>query len=200
MANNILKAKVSIEGSRPILWNSFNLELLDVKVKKNGVKGNNPEEWKKTVLITENRQLYLKPESIFSCLREGGKYTKNGRTTMQAIVTATLQVLDSIVLVNKFLPGEEFLTKNQNEDIYLDIRSVKNPNTRGRNIRYRIAAKSGWKANFTIMWDCTLLSEELMEAIATDAGNLCGIGDGRNIGMGRFTVKEFKIIGEDNNA
>lgn len=195
VADNIIKAKVKIEGTRPILWNSFNVELLDVKVKKSGTKGNDPNEWEKTVLTTEDKQLYILPESIFSCVREGGKYTKNGRGTMQSLVTATLQVLDSIVLVDKFLPQK--ITRDPSSDVYLDVRSVKNPATRGRNIRYRVAARAGWNIEFNIAWDNTLISKELMEAIVIDAGNFCGLGDGRSIGMGRFNVGKFETIKEN---
>lgn len=195
MADNILNANVSIKGTRPILWNSFNVELLDGKTKKGGVKGNNPNEWQKTVLTTKNKQLYLLPESIFSCIREGGKYTKNGRSTMQGFVTATLQVTDNIILTDKFLSSE--LTTDFTKNVYLDVRSVKNPTTRARNMRYRVAAKAGWKINFCIAWDNTLISQDLMKSIIIDSGNYCGLGDGRNIGMGRFKVESFKIIGED---
>lgn len=194
MADNIIKAKVSIEGTRPMLWNSFNAELLEVKTKKIGVKGNNPKEWEKTVLLTKDKQLYILPQSIFSCIREGGKYTKNGRSTMQSYVTATLQINDNIILTDKFLLTEP--TSDTSNAVYLDIRSVKNPTTHGRNIRYRIAAKAGWKINFCISWDNTLISEDLMESIIVDAGNYCGIGDGRNIGMGRFIIKNFEMVEE----
>ena len=193
MADNILNAYVSIEGTRPILWNSFNVELLDGKTKKSGVKGNNPNEWQKTVLITKDMQLYLLPESIFSCIREGGKYTKNGRSTMQSYVTATLQVTDDIILTDKFLSSE--LSTDFTKNVYLDVRSVKNPTTRARNMRYRVAAKAGWKINFYIAWDDTLISQDLMKSIIIDSGNFCGLGDGRSIGMGRFRVESFEIIG-----
>jgi hypothetical protein len=32
-----------------------------------------------------------------------------------------------------------------------------------------------------------------MEAVAHDAGRLCGIGDGRSIGYGRFEVTRFML-------
>lgn len=35
-----------------------------------------------------------------------------------------------------------------------------------------------------------------MQASLIDAGRFCGIGDGRNIGFGRFIVEEFDIIEE----
>ncbi|MBU3179113.1 hypothetical protein KPL47_22730 [Clostridium estertheticum] len=192
MGSNILNANVIVEGTRSILWNSFNNELLDIKLKKSGSKGNCPDEWKKTVLVNDNKQLYLLPESIFGCIREGSKYTKNGRGTMQSMVTATLQIVDSIILTDRFLPVN--ITRDIAKDVYLDVRSVKNPTTRGRNIRYRAAAKAGWKINFNITWDCTLISPELMEAIIIDSGNFCGLGDGRSIGFGRFKLQKFELI------
>ncbi len=106
MADNILKAKVSVEGTRPILWNSFNIELLDPKTKKSGTKGNSPLEWKKSVLVNNRQQLYLLPESLFSCISSGGKYSKSGRSSMMSMVTATLQILDSIILTDKLLPKD----------------------------------------------------------------------------------------------
>ncbi|MBZ9624387.1 hypothetical protein G9F71_016160 [Clostridium sp. FP2] len=195
MANNIIKANINVEGTRTLIWNRFSEDRLDAKTKKSGTKGNDPNEWKKTVLLTKDNQLYIMPESIFSCIKEGGKYTKNGRGTMQNIVTATLQIIDNIILTNRFLPDE--LTRDPTEDVYLDVRSVRNPTTRGRNMRYRVATKPEWKMDFTIMWDCSLISEELIESIIIDAGDYCGLGDGRNIGMGRFTLNKFEIISED---
>lgn len=198
LADNILKAKISVQGTRTLLWNRFNVELLDVETKKSGVKGNDCEEWKKSVLFTKNRQLYVMPEAIFSCIRDGAKYTRNGRSTMQNVVAATLQVVDTIVLVDRFLPYD--ITKDPSNDVYLDVRSVKNHSSRARNIRYRVAAKDGWKISFNITWDCTLLSEELLKAIIIDAGNYCGLGDGRTIGMGRFKLEKFQVIEDDKNA
>ena len=195
VANNIVKANISIEGTRTLIWNRFSEDRLDAKAKKSGTKGNDPNEWKKSVLMTKDNQLYVMPESIFSCIKEGAKYTKNGRGTMQNIVTATLQIIDNIVLTNRFLPLE--LTRNSDEEVYLYVRSVRNPATRGRNIRYRVATKPAWKVDFTIMWDSSLISEELVESIIIDSGNYCGLGDGRNIGMGRFTLNKFEILSED---
>jgi CRISPR/Cas system endoribonuclease Cas6 (RAMP superfamily) len=66
------------------------------------------------------------------------------------------------------------------------VRSVKNPATRARNVRYRVAASKGWTATFTIMWDKTVVAREEMKAAIRDAGMFVGIGDGRSIGFGRF--------------
>ena len=188
----MLIANVKIVGMRPLLWNHFSTESLPLsKVEKKGVAGNNPEEWKKTVLHDTNKQLYLEPASIFGCIRDGAKYTKIGRGSLQPLVAATLQVLDPKILVNRYLPDE--ITADATQDVYLDVRSVKNPTTKGRNIRYRVAASTGWKLNFNIFWDKTIINRDQVHAIINDAGMYCGLGDGRSIGFGRFEVEEFRL-------
>jgi hypothetical protein len=59
-------------------------------------------------------------------------------------------VQDEIVFVDRHLPPDPVSTSPRNP-VYLDGRSVNNPNSRGRNIRYRIAASPGWTAHFTIL-------------------------------------------------
>ncbi len=191
--NNIAIAEVRIIGIRPILWHRFGSDTLSLeKREKTGVAGNNPEEWKKTVLKTQNNQLYIEPSYIFACLREGAKYTKRGRGSLQSVVSATLQVLDDKILVDRFLPDS--ITTNIEEPVYLDIRGVKNPVTKSRNIRYRVCSSSGWKAIFHIAWDKSIISKFEMNSIAIDAGMLSGVGDGRSIGFGRFKVEEFLVV------
>lgn len=194
MANNILVAKVEIEGIRPLLWHRFGPDSIPLeKQEKTGVAGNDPEEWKKTVLRTKDGQLYLEPSYIFGTIRDGARHTKKGRGSIQPLVTATLQVVDDRILIDRYLPHDEIPSEDPEDPVYLDIRSVKNPNSKGRNVRYRIAASAGWKTSFSIMWDKTIVSRAEMQASITDAGRLCGVGDGRSIGMGRFVVSALTI-------
>lgn len=191
-SKNIVIAEVKIHGIRAIMWHRFGPDTLSlVKKERTGVAGNDPEEWKTTVLKTDKNQLYLEPSYIFGCLREGAKYTKKGRSSLQTLVTATLQVLDEKILVDRYLPDN--ITSDQNEPVYLDIRSVKNPSTRARNIRYRVCSSPGWNASFLIAWDKTIISKAEMETIVLDAGNYSGLGDARNIGFGRFNLVEFNV-------
>ena len=198
---NMIQANVKIRGTRPMLWHRFGPDALPLEKKeKVGVAGNNPEEWKDTVLFTREGQLYIEPTYIFGCLRDASKHTKRGRGSIMKYVQATLQVLDSRVLIDRFIPGvkdgklPDQLTTDPDEEVYLDVRGVKNPGTGARNVRYRVAANHGWQTEFNIAWDATIVSRGEMEAVIIDGSKLCGLGDGRSIGFGRFEVEEFYIV------
>src|SRR5690606_16095499 len=121
-----------------------------VKREKAGVAGNNPEEWKKTFTATNEGQLYLRSDYIFSCLREGAKHTPNGRGTMEPIVSATLQVINDRLYLNRYVPKYE-IPRDESQPVYIDVRPV---SRRGvKNIRYRLASSLGWETSFIIMWE-----------------------------------------------
>lgn len=197
---NIVNAVVKIRGIRPLFWHKFGPDAMPLeKQEKTGVAGNDPEEWRKTVMVTKDGQLYLEPSYVFATLRDAARYTKKGRGSIQTAVEATLQVTDSRVLVDRFFPGypngaafdvktAEPPSQDPDELVYLDIRGVKNPVTKARNVRYRIVASPGWECSFTLEFDKTVVSRDQMGAVLIDAGKLVGIGNGRKIGMGRFEV------------
>lgn len=195
---NILIARVTIKGTRPLLWHHFGPDALPLeKQERTGVAGNDPEEWKRTVLITKDKQLYISGTYVFGSIRDGSKYTRKGKGSIQKMVVATLQVLTDRVLIDRYLPDNiAELVNAVDEPVYLDVRSVVNPNTRSRNVRYRVAASPGWKAGFEIMWDRTIVSRGEMQACVIDAGRFSGLGDGRSIGFGRFTVEKFDVAEE----
>lgn len=191
--SNILQAAVSIEGTRPLIWHAFTPEAIPIgKKERTGTAGNDPSEWRRTVLATPDGQLYLKHTYVFGCLRDGAKFTPYRRGTLQPLLVSTLLVLDrTIPIAGRVLPATP--TTDEEQPVYLDIQSVRNPATRARNVRYRVAAAPGWQATFRISWDKTVVSREQLQAICIDAGRLAGIGDGRAVGYGRFTVTAFEI-------
>ncbi|KKM84046.1 hypothetical protein LCGC14_1303210 [marine sediment metagenome] len=189
-----LHGKISIVGKRPLMFHRFSVDAIPLEKKeKSGVAGNDPEEWKKTVLVTKERQLYIEDSYIFGCLRDAGKHTKVGRGTLQSKIASTLVVMEEQILLDRYLPTENELTTDKTHLVYLDIRGVKNPVSRARNVRYRIATRPGWKATFNIEWDGTVVNRTQMKSVLNDAGALCGLGDGRSIGNGRFEVEEFLV-------
>lgn len=190
----ILKAKVTIVGKRPILFHSFSMDSIPLgKREMTGVAGNDPEEWKRSVLKTKENQLFVDSTYIFGCLRDGGKHIKCGRGSIQAKISSTLVVLDEIILLDRFVPDEDKISEDKTEPVYVDVRSVKNPATKGRNVRYRVAASAGWKASFQIEWENTIVSRGEMQSAMESAGSFVGLGDGRSIGFGRFMVEKFII-------
>lgn len=189
---NILTATITIKGMRPLLWHAFGPDAIPLeKRERTGVAGNDPEEWHKTVLALSNGQLYLHPSYVFGAIRDGAKYTSRKRGTIQPFVSATLQIADDVVLVDRYMTDP--LPTDPTAPVYLDIRSVRNPTTKARNVRYRVAASSGWLLNVNIFWDKTIVSRGEMEAAITDAGRFVGLGDGRTIGYGRFSVEQFTV-------
>lgn len=203
--SNIVTAKVNIKGIRPLWWHHFGPDAIPLEKKeKTGVAGNDPTEWRRTLLATKDGQLYIEPTYIFGCMKGGAKYTKRGRASLMTPLVATLQVTDNRILIDRFFPdfpnGNKFNAnevdeppRDSDELVYLDVRSVINPSTRGRNVRYRIATAPGWSTEFNLTWDKTIVSRNEMEAIAIDAGHLVGVGNGRAVGMGRFEVESFDV-------
>ncbi|HJV16442.1 MAG TPA: hypothetical protein VJ546_03505 [Bacillales bacterium] len=190
-----IHAKVKIVGKRPLLFNNFTLDSIPLeRVKKTGVAGNNPDEWKTSYSATKDGQLYLDPSQVFGNIREGARYTKNGgRSTFQPTIASTLQILDNQILLNQFLTDINAITKDSTQPVYIDARSVFMPRTRARNIRYRLAVNVGWEASFEIAWEETLINERQMESICRDAGIYAGLGDGRKIGFGRYDLSSFEV-------
>jgi len=196
----LLQANIKIQGTRPLLFNCFKPEILSIeKRERTGVAGNDPEEWQRSFMATKKGELYVDQSYVFGCLREAARYTKKGRGSIQSSLVATLQVLNEMILFNRILPRKlDKITTDSSEPIYIDIRSVKNPSTKGRNIRYRLALSPGWETNFSVIWDNTLVNREQMRAICHDAGILVGIADGRSLGFGRFDITSFEV--EEFNA
>lgn len=221
--NNIVQVHVHLRGIRPFLQHKFGPDALPLTPReKSGVAGNNPEEWRRTCMVDAHGRLYIDSTYIFAAVREGGRYIKSGRRTMLAAVAATLQVLDDpIFFSNRYWPGytpdgqaviqnrhdaagesdnpfdpQTAIAPSQdpNQPVYLDIRGVKNPSTRARNVRYRVACAPGWEVVFTIAFDKSIVSREQMQSALWHAGKLVGIGNGRTIGMGRFDVVSFEPV------
>lgn len=187
-----LQASITIEGTKPLLINTFPIDTLNRIKQKSGSTGNDESLWKKTVLVKQNRQLYVFGTYLIGSIVGGGKLIKVGRATLSKKVGSTLEILESeLDIIDRFLPEEDDLTRSTNEPVYLDVRSVVNPMTKGRNLRYRIAVKEGWKIKATLIWEDRAISREEIKMCLENGGLFEGIGDGRRIGFGRYIIAEF---------
>jgi hypothetical protein len=176
-----------------LLLNKFGPESIPLtKTERTGVAGNDPEEWKRRICWTEKRQLCLEAPTVFACIRDGGRYTKRGRGTLQPEIVAAMQVCEERILLDRFLPEGE-LSADPAAPVYCDARGVRMKASGSWNVRYRLAASKCWRAAFHVRWDKTILSRSELQAVCIDAGRYVGIGDGRKIGFGRFAVMEFEV-------
>lgn len=193
------KAHVTVKGTRPVLFHSFNVEVISsLTKKKSGSSGNNSEEWKDTVL-ERGGQLYFPATYWQATLKEGAKYTKAGRGTMQKTFNSASMITTDYSMIDRHLPNgwvnmtvEEFGT-DASRPVYIDVRGVMNPATKGRNVRYRVACSPGWKCAFEIEFDDNYISTQVIKKIVEDAGKMVGIADGRTLGNGRFEVESCEI-------
>ena len=190
----IVIAEVQIEGIRPLMFHVFGPDSIPTeKVERTGVAGNDPQEWKKTYTATADGQLYLRGDYVFSCLTIAARNTKSGsRGNYMSKLASTLQITDDILLLDRWIPPEPLPTDPM-EPVYLDIRSVRNPATKGRNVRYRVACCPGWHLVFHAQFDATVVGREIFQTILLDAGKLVGLADGRSIGMGRFQFTSLEF-------
>lgn len=192
--SNIISATISVIGTRPLLQHRFGPEAIPLeKQERTGVAGNDPEEWKRTCMVTGDGLLYVDSTYVFGMAVAAAKNIKKGKGSIQALVASTLQVDDErIILSNRSIP-EGGPTRDSSQPVYVDVRGVVNPSTKGRNVRYRLAANIGWACAFTINWDKTVVGRDLMHAVFVDASKLVGLGNGRKIGYGRFTLDSFLV-------
>ena len=198
-----MKVVVSIKGIKPILFHKFNIESLqDTAKPKSGNSGNNPEEWR-SAFFHDRGHLYVPGSYLMSALKNGSVHTKVGRGTIQKTWISAVQVEDEKIYFNHKMPEgwEEIETTNFPQDpsqgVFLDIRMVANPNTKGRNVRYRIGIGSGWELQFTLIIDNTLLSKQHVKKVVEDTGKLQGIADGRTLGFGRYEVLSCEFSSGD---
>ncbi len=197
---NLLQATVSIQGNRPLLFNHLPPSPdFGQRKERGGIAGNDPSEWQRSVLaIPESHQLYLLPSYIFGCLRDAGRYTKRNRVNLVSSIASTLTLPERRILVDRYLPeSPAFYSEEADESVYVFMSITGGMGKKGaKNVRYRVAASTGWQCQFLLNWDKTIVSRNEMEAVAIDAGKLVGLGDGRSIGYGRFELLKFAIQAE----
>lgn len=198
----MLNAKVEIIGIKPFIFHKFNIEILTNMSKvKSGTSGNDPEEWKVSFFEDDGR-LYMPASYLQAALKNGAVNTKVGRGTIQKTWVSAVLVDQEKIYFNRHIfdgwkeMAIEEVPVDSDKNVYVDVRMVSNPNTKGRNIRYRLAMSAGWEIAFSLTVDDSLLSQSQIKKVIQDTGKLQGIADGRTLGYGRFEVTkcEFEKI------
>lgn len=195
----MLKAMVEIIGVKPILFHRFNIETLtNVSKPKSGTTGNDSEEWKYSFFHDEER-IYIPGAYIFASLKNGAVNTKVGRGTIQKTWISAVNVMEEKIYLNRHVwdGWKEMEIENvpldSGKPVYVDVRMVANPNTKGRNVRYRLALSPGWECSFSLMIDDSLVSQSQAKKVIEDTGKLQGLCDGRTLGYGRYEVSKCEF-------
>ena len=185
-----IKSKISVKGIKPLLFHTFPISVLSEKTSKTG-----ESEWKETVLMNDARELYVMNTYFLNSIKDGGKEVKVGRGNLSKKLASTLEVEPlKIFLDGLMVPEDKDLLRLDSEAVYLDIRAVVNPMTKGKNLRYRIAARPGWTCNFILSWDDYIASKEQVKICIENGGLFQGVGDGRSIGFGRYEIISFEML------
>ncbi|HEY4721974.1 MAG TPA: hypothetical protein VII92_09020, partial [Anaerolineae bacterium] len=67
MGNNIVTANIKIVGVRPLFFHRFGPDAMPLeKQERSGVAGNDPTEWRKTVSVTKQGQLFMDSSYAFA--------------------------------------------------------------------------------------------------------------------------------------
>jgi hypothetical protein len=192
-------AHLKIKGTKPFLFHKFNLEALTNSQKpKEGTTGNNFNEWKSSFFY-EGTKLYMPTAYMFAALKNGSVNTKVGRGTIQkTFISAVTLIGEKIYFNREMFPGwmdmdPENTPLDSSLPVYVDVRMVSNPNTKGKNVRYRLTLSEGWECDFHFEFDDSLISSSQVKKIVEDTGKLQGIGDARTLGYGRFHVVEVSF-------
>lgn len=194
--SNLVRARITVRGTKPLLQHAFGPDAIPLeKGERTGVAGNDPEEWRRTCLVTPDGQLYVRNTYVFGCLRNAAKHTRKGKGSIQPMVAATLQIEETVILIDRRLPtGGDPKHNDYTAPVYVDVCGVVNRATKGRNVRYRLACSAGWRCTFTIQFDKTMVSREQMQSVVNDAGRYAGLGDGLSVGNGRFEIEKYEEI------
>ena len=194
---------VKIESVCPMLHHGAHNIQAETNMKKKGGTALNgdPEEWKRTVYYSKQlKRVYLPASCLEACLIEAGKEFKiTGRKTATKYVKSGVFCInphDGIIDHLSFYVNGKPVTLDEIQqgtpNAYIDIRTVKNPSTKGRQLRYR-AAFNNWSSEFQIIVNADeYINEKILRAIIEYAGMFVGVGDYRPR-FGRFTLTDLQM-------
>ena len=127
---------------------------------------------------------YIPQNCIWATIRAGARFQKKGPA-----VERGLMVVDSMNALEYTGPRK---STEMFDAGFADIRNAKPPGSSGQVMRCRPKFDPPWFVNFTLMFDAAQMSSDELRHWVEQAGLLSGLCDGRKIGMGRYTVKEWR--------
>lgn len=185
---------VKIKGTAPILFNNGNqvdpLNPLVMEKKKLTSKRIKTEEdlrkiadleWMACLYLGEDDQVIIPNLNFEACIRNGAKKSKLGKQ-----ISAGLMVENDSPLIYKGPKDVNELMSDRNYRLSVPVRMQQN-----KVIKTRPLFKE-WGAEFTILYNESLLNHDQVVKSIEDAGLYCGLGDWIPK-HGRFEIESINL-------
>lgn len=173
-----------LRGLRPLLFNA----LLDYSEEDPGeVKQPRkpPKDYEQMVWRNDEGELVLPTAHVIASIAHAGRYFKSPIATRGSAKT-TLQ--------EAMVPATEFATFGREDWDAIDFRIARYAGkSRAPKPTWRPRLENGWTLTGMIaVITPDLYAPTRMLELLTHAGRVCGVGDGRKLGMGRFAPDGFE--------
>jgi hypothetical protein len=180
---------ITVEGISPLLLHAFTDEAQMAAT--NGSRSSaassdrgSPQEQAETHLYRGiNGDLIIPQPNLFSCLIEGGKFFKAGKSKITTMRSSLIPACVQIQEIEIPLQSDGGWT--------VDTRAVRIPATGGRIQRHRPCFHD-WRLTLSVELDTAEITEKLLREIVDAAGSKIGLGDFRPATKGPFG--RFKVV------
>jgi hypothetical protein len=199
--------EITATGITPLMMNSFKGTAYDGTSGSSAAKdfGTPLQQAQEKLYIgMDGKSLVMPQPNIFSCIVEGGKFFKNGKSKVTTLKTS---LIPSCV----FFPDVEYsleyygtlevwaMATSAPSDWSVDSRPIRNPSTGGRILRHRPIIHD-WRFTFSVELDTNEMSARLFRDIVDAAGSKIGLGDfrpGCKGSYGRWKVTSWVVTDEE---
>lgn len=182
-------ARVSIEGSCPILFHRWNCESVEAKAK--GAKGSaikKTDDVESYIYRNEDGYICAPGEQLRQAIIHAAKYKQDPRSPRKSLMDLAKA---AIFVLEELSPITSVKGDKTREWDFLDMRRV--VVQRNSITRSRPAFHAGWKVTFSLQ---VVLPEYIAPALLNEliqsAGKIIGLADQRP-SYGRFLVTKFEV-------
>lgn len=186
--------KIEITGTTPLLCNKFTdaAALAATNSERGAVtlaERTPMEECETRLYYDVDDNTIIPGSNLFSCLIEGGKFFKIGRSK---VTTQQTSMVSACLMMGTFA-----IPIKSKEGWTVDTRPIRNPVTKGKVNRHR-PIFNDWALTFECELDSSLISPKMFREIVDAAGKRIGLGDFRPACKGMYG--KFKVTKWENGA
>ena len=199
--------KIQVTGLTPLLMNAFKGDDNNGSSKSSAAKDYGTplqQAQEKLYIGTDGETLVIPQPNIFSCIIEGGKFFKNGKSKVTTMKTS---LIPSCVFFHDIEYPLEYngvvgvwTTALPDPSCWsVDSRPIRNPSTGGRIMRHRPIIHH-WRFTFAVTLDTDEMAVSLFRDIVDAAGSKIGLGDfrpGCKGSFGRWKVTSWVVTDEE---